>query len=231
MSKIKYFRKVLTFITTTAIIAGGIGVNTSLAAKNNIAEAASSGDLNSDNNTNISDAALLQKFLLKKANLPDNANADLNGDGKVNVFDLVALKRIVLSTVSDVNYIHLKDSFISVEGSGMKLSENNTVVTITAGGNYQLDGNLSEGQIRVETSDTDIVSLILNGVNVTCSTSSPLYVENADKTIVTLADGTENVLNDSSSYTDTEADSTIYSKDDLTINGSGSLTVNSNYLY
>lgn len=232
MSKIKNFHRLLSAAISASLAVSGIGLSAAITAKSNPVGAAAIGDLNGDNVTDISDAVLLQKFLIKKVANLGGANGDLNGDGKVNVFDLITLKRILLSTsVSDVNYIHLNNSQISVEGSGMELSENNTVVTITAGGTYQIDGTLNEGQIRVNAADTDKVSIILNGVNVTCSTNAPVYVVNADKTVITLAEGTENILNDSDVYTDAEADSTIYSKDDLTINGSGSLTVNSNYLY
>ena len=175
---------------------------------------------------------MIQNYLAGKGSLPDGASADLNGDNEVNVFDLVSLKRIAISaSVSDANYIHLNETYISVEGEGMELSSENKVVTITSGGTYYIDGTLSDGQIYVNASDTDTVSLVLNGVDVTCSTKAPVCVVNAGETIINLADGTENVLNDTETYTDAEADSTIYSKDDLTINGSGTLTVNSNYLY
>ncbi len=231
MSKIKKFRRILSVITSASLITAGIGLNTSITAERSSVSAAAVGDINEDGSVNVSDAIILQKFLIKKASTL-GGNADLTNDGKINVFDFVALKRILLSTsVSDVNYIHLNNSRISVEGSGMELSENNTVVTITSGGTYQINGTLNEGQIRVNAADTDKVSIILNEVNVTCSTNAPIYVVNADKTVITLAECTENILNDSNVYTDDEADSTIYSKDDLTINGSGSLTVNSNYLY
>jgi hypothetical protein len=59
-------------------------------------------------------------------------------------------------------------------------------------------------------------------------------VSNADKTVITLADGTENVVTDGAVYVfpDAETDepnAAIFSKDDLTINGNGSLIVNANY--
>lgn len=232
MLKIKKLRKVLSVILSVSLVTAEIGINTSITAENNNVNAAVIGDLNLDDSLNISDAVLLKQFLLKNKTLSADVNADLTNDDKVNVFDLIALKRIILSTsISDVNYIHLNDNHISVEGSNMNLSENDTVVTITSGGTYQIDGILNEGQIRVEAADTDKVSIIFNGVNLNCSTSAPVYIVNADKTIITLAKGTENFVNDSEAYTDAEADSTIYSKDDLTINGCGSLTVNSNYLY
>ena len=57
---------------------------------------------------------------------------------------------------------------------------------------------------------------------------------NADKVVITLAEGTENSVTDGESYVfeDAETDEpnvAIFSKDDLTLNGSGSLTVVGNY--
>jgi hypothetical protein len=76
--------------------------------------------------------------------------------------------------------------------------------------------------------------LVLDGADITSSTSAPIYVANAEKAVITLADGTENVVTDGDTYvlTDPESDepdAAIFSKDDLTINGTGSLTVNANY--
>ena len=77
--------------------------------------------------------------------------------------------------------------------------------------------------------------LVLKGADLTCSTSAPLHaIKSADKTMITLAEGTENSVTDGTSYIfdDTEAqepNAAVFSKDDLTINGSGSLTVTANY--
>ncbi len=233
MSGKKSLQKTIAGIIALAVVAGGIGLNTAVAGRSSsVVSAAVLGDIDSSGTVDAKDISLIQNYLAGKGSLPDGASADLNGDNEVNVFDLVSLKRIAISaSVSDANYIHLNETYISVEGEGMELSSENKVVTITSGGTYYIDGTLSDGQIYVNASDTDTVSLVLNGVDVTCSTNAPVCVVNAGETIINLADGTENVLNDTETYTDAEADSTIYSKDDLTINGSGTLTVNSNYLY
>ena len=232
MLRIKTLRKALSALMAAAVAAVGIGLNAEIFSAKNTVSAAILGDLNSDGIVNANDVNVLQNYLIKKSGELSDISLDLNNDNTVNVFDLIKLKRIAISTsASDVNYIHLNESYISVEGSNMELSENKNVVTITSGGTYYIDGTLTDGQIYVNASDTDRVSLVLNGVNVTCSTNSPIYVVNADETVISLAAGTENILNDTEVYTDAEADSTIYSKDDLVINGSGSLTVNSNYLY
>jgi hypothetical protein len=133
---------------------------------------------------------------------------------------------------SDVSYIALEGDSIAFEGSGATASGN--IVTITSAGTYSISGTLDDGQIIVQTEDEETVVLVLNGAHITCSTGAPIHVVNAEKTVITLADGTENDVIDGGSYilADAESDepnAAIFSEDDLTINGNGSLTVNANY--
>lgn len=139
-------------------------------------------------------------------------------------------------TVSETNSatttILLNGDAVSVDGEGVAVD--GSVVTITAAGTYSLSGSLNNGQIVVDTQDEETVNLILNGVNLSCATSAPIYVRNAEKTVLTLADGTDNIVTDGSSYVfpDAETDepnAAVFSNDDLTINGGGSLTVQANY--
>jgi hypothetical protein len=129
----------------------------------------------------------------------------------------------------DVVPIVLNSSSITVTGSGATAS--GSKVTITSAGTYSLSGTLNDGQIIVDTEDETIVRLILNGVDLTCSSNAPIYVENAEKVMIILADDTENKIADGSSYSSDEEDANaaIFSKSDLTIYGEGSLTVNGNY--
>jgi hypothetical protein len=132
----------------------------------------------------------------------------------------------------DMSYIKLEGNSITLDGSGAIVEGN--VITITAAGTYSVSGTLNDGQIRVNTEDKETVKLILNGADIACATCAPIYVINADKTVITLADGTENHVTDGTSYIFEDAESdepnaAIFSQDDLTINGTGSLTVNANY--
>ena len=107
-------------------------------------------------------------------------------------------------------------------------------MTITAIGTYNISGTLNNGQIIVDTEDEGTVNLVLNGATINNSTSAPIYVRSADKTVITLADGTQNDVTDGAAYTydDAEAEepnAAIFSKDDLTINGGGALTVTANF--
>lgn len=123
-------------------------------------------------------------------------------------------------------------STINVEGAGATV--NNNKVTITSGGTYSINGSLDDGQIIIDSTDTQNVYLVLNNVNLTCSNSAPIYVKAAENAIIVLPSGTENTITDGESYvyedsTTDEPNAAIFSKDDLTIKGEGSLTVNANY--
>lgn len=137
-----------------------------------------------------------------------------------------------LLTVEDADtYINLNDN-ISIDGDGAVVSNN--IVTINSAGIYCISGTLKDGQIIINCDDSEKVQILFNGVNISSSKNSPFYVLNADKTIITLIEGTENILSDASTYTfdyeDTqEPNATLFSKDDLTIKGNGNLTVNGNF--
>ncbi|WP_226668807.1 carbohydrate-binding domain-containing protein [Metabacillus litoralis] len=109
----------------------------------------------------------------------------------------------------------------------------NQVLTIKASGVYVLSGKLNDGQIVVEAVDKKTVKLVLNGVEITSSNTSALHIKNAEKTVISLVDGTENSMTDGKEYLSTdssdEPNATIFSKDDLTINGNGKLKINGNY--
>ncbi len=108
------------------------------------------------------------------------------------------------------------------------------VITIGASGTYRVSGALSDGQIVVDAVDDGLVRLVLNGIDVTNSTTAPLLVENAGEVVVWLADGSQNRLDDPVSYVfaDSEADgpnAALYSTARLTIAGTGSLAVEGNF--
>lgn len=116
----------------------------------------------------------------------------------------------------------------AASGSGWQLSAGS--LTIGAAGTYVLSGTLNAGQIIVDADSSSDVRLVLNHVSVVSPTSAALYVKQADKVIVSLAEGTENSFSDTASFTeeDEAIEAAIFSKDDLTINGPGSLCVYGN---
>ncbi|MCU9613141.1 carbohydrate-binding domain-containing protein [Caldibacillus lycopersici] len=130
-------------------------------------------------------------------------------------------------------FIHLEGTTATVDGDGGAVVEDSQILIRTSG-TYVLDGTLTDGQIVVDSEDTGNVRLVLNGVTIHSTTSAPIDVKQADKTIVSLEKGTENVLSDATEYvyennTTDEPTATIFSKDDLTINGTGALTVQGNF--
>ncbi|MWC30263.1 carbohydrate-binding domain-containing protein [Paenibacillus sp. MMS18-CY102] len=147
--------------------------------------------------------------------------------------------------------IKLSGASASVEGAGATAKDG--TVTITAAGTYAVSGKLDDGQIVIDVPDKGVVRLVLNGAEIHNSSGSAIYVKEAGKTIISLPEGTNNVISDGETYataakaaTDAsnasdasvdgsaeeetdEPNAAIYSKDDLTINGTGQLVVEGNY--
>ena len=94
--------------------------------------------------------------------------------------------------------ITLEGDTIRFEGTGAEV--NGSTVTITAAGTYAISGTLNDGQIIVNTQDKEKVVLLLNNANISNASSAPIFVQNAEKTVITLAEGTENVITDGSAY-------------------------------
>lgn len=103
-------------------------------------------------------------------------------------------------------------------------------VTIQDEGTYILSGTLDDGMVVVNAESTDKVQLVLDGVSINSATSAAIYVAQADKVFITLADGSENSLSNGGEFVaidDNNIDAAVFSKDDLTFNGEGTLTITS----
>lgn len=140
-------------------------------------------------------------------------------------------EEVETTTSDDAIAITLKNTTIESTSSNVKID--GSIATIVAAGTYEVSGTLEDGQIRVEVSDKEHVTVILNNANIHNDTSAAIYVVNADKTTITVADGSDNTLSDGSEYTfrgaDTEPNATVFSHDDLLINGTGTLRIEANY--
>lgn len=139
-------------------------------------------------------------------------NRDLNSDYDESTAVKIVLDGTTASSTSDT---------VKISGS---------TVTITEEATYIVSGELTDGMLVVDAGENDKLQIVFNGVDITSSTSAPLYILEADKVVVTLAEGTENVLENGGTFTaidDNNIDGAVFSKQDLTFNGTGSLTVTS----
>ena len=121
----------------------------------------------------------------------------------------------------DGNTAACDSSAVQIDGS---------TVTVTAEGTYVLTGSLSDGMIIVDVDKQAKVQLVLGGVSIHSETSAAIYIRQADKVFITLAEGTENTLSNGGSFEaidDSSIDAALFSKEDVTLNGAGRLTVTS----
>ena len=98
---------------------------------------------------------------------------------------------------SSVTQITLNGSSATASGSGVTVDGST--------GTYRLAGSLT-GQVIVN-ADSQDVKLILNGVELTNPSGSPMVVTAADEVTLILADGTENTISDADTSGDNPQDS------------------------
>ncbi len=163
------------------------------------------------------------------ASIPDSSKSESSSSNSTNseYFDDDDLDTSYDNPDAEIS---LNGTSVNINGKGAEYS--NKKISITSGGTYLISGTLDDGQVYVNTKEK--VHIVLNGINISCSDSSPLYIEDSDNAVITVCDGTENVLVDTANYVfeteeDNEPDAVIYSKDDLSINGNGALNITANY--
>lgn len=124
--------------------------------------------------------------------------------------------------------IQLKGTTATASSNSVKIS--GSKITITEEATYVVSGELTDGMLIVDAPDTAKLQIVLSGANITSKNSAALYILEADKVFLTLADGTTNTLVNGGTFTaidDNNIDAALFSKQDLTMNGKGSLTVTS----
>jgi hypothetical protein len=135
---------------------------------------------------------------------------------------------------SGATKIEFSASSATVDGDGAKAEGSD--VTISKAGVYVLSGTCDDGRIVVDADQAEI-TLVFDGLDLTCSDSSAVFVYDAKLVTINVAAGSTNKLADGSSYTyndsyssevDEEPNACLYSKDDLLINGAGSLEITGN---
>lgn len=198
--------------------------------------ASASGDLNGDGSVTAADVAILQTSLLGGTALTAEqyANADVTGDGAVDGLDLTRLRQMAaVVPVSDAIAIHLSDSGITVEGDTKGVTAvSGKAVTISASGNYTVDGSVTDGQILVNipdtTADSDAVSLYLQDVTMTSSNGAPCILGQSAKKLKLTCSG-ENTLTDTAAEANADTSGVIYGDCDITVtkNSTGTLNITS----
>ena len=135
----------------------------------------------------------------------------------------------------DADYSKNKQAVITLQGDTATCASNAVridggIITIIDEGTYILTGTLDAGMIVVNADKAKKVQLVLKDANIHSATSAPIYILQADKVFITLAEGTKNVLSNGGSFAsddENNIDAVIFSKEDVTFNGTGSLTVTS----
>ena len=124
--------------------------------------------------------------------------------------------------------IKLNGTTATASSDSVKIS--GSKITITEEATYVVSGELTDGMLIVDAPDTAKLQIVLSGANITSKTSAALYILEADKVFLNLAEGTINILTNGGTFTaidDNNIDAALFSKQDLTLNGKGSLTVTS----
>lgn len=140
-------------------------------------------------------------------------------------------------TKRDLNdaYDENESAKIQLNGDSAECSSNavqieGSTITIKDEGTYILSGTLNDGMIIVNADENDKLQLVFDNVTINSETSAPLYVLEADKVVVTLADGSENTLSNGGTFIaidENHIDAVIFSKQDLSLNGDGKLSITS----
>ncbi len=172
--------------------------------------------------------ALITALAITTTSCSENANANANANNNTTGFELIH----TYDTTNATGTITLENNDVDIFGSGLNYKDD--IITIYSSGTYVVQGTKENVQIYVDTTDED-VTIVLDGVNITNENDAPIFIKNANNTIIELPEGTTNILSDVASNieltdeTERDANATIYSKDDLTFTGLGTLIVNGNY--
>lgn len=179
----------------------------------------------------ISVLALIIAFMLTGC---DDSTSPKNQDNSENV-EIVSEEEMFTKRdynteydVSESVLVKLKGDTVNCDSDAILIS--GTTVTIQEEGTYIFSGTLDNGMIVVDAEETDKTQIVLDNASITNHTSAALYILEADKVVVTLAEETENELVNGGTFEsidDNNIDGAVFSKQDLTFNGSGSLTVTS----
>lgn len=152
------------------------------------------------------------------ADFPPQTDADMFTD------------RDTRATYDEESAVRIELNGSSISASSDSVQINGTTAILTEEATYIVSGTLDDGMLVVDADEAAKLQIVLDNASITSSTSAALYVLEADKVFVTLAEGSQNALANGGSFVaidDSDIDGAVYSKQDLTFNGSGALTVTS----
>lgn len=161
-----------------------------------------------------------------------SSNSSGNSSGNSSAKTTAATKvttttTTTVTTTTTAEYIAPEDvdKYVdfAVAGDGDGYTYDGVTLNIFSAGTYHLTGQLNEGQIYVNVTNEEKVKLRLNGVGIVKTGAPCIQIDNADKVVVNVVDGSSNFLE--CYTTNAEADAALYSKDDLKIKGGGYLYV------
>jgi len=125
---------------------------------------------------------------------------------------------------------------IIMNGNSVSCSSNlveitGTTAVIRGAGNFRITGSLTSGQLKVDADSSALVRLILDNAAITNPSGPALLVEKSLKTIINLASGSTNNINDGAVYANPQdsPNAALFSKSDFTIFGEGTLAVKGNF--
>ena len=247
-------KKFLSSALAGAIILSSV-MTTGFAAS---AAEAATGDVTGDGVFNTADIVALQSWFISGKELKDWNAGDLSGDGKISIIDFIMMKNKLsggtsssdpagktdgegVNVVFDGTSVSLTDADGNKVASSAAITVSGATVTVKQPGEYSFSGKSDAGQIVVDVDKTTYpegkVTLNFTGLTLSNSTAAPVYIAAvADECVISAKKGTENVISDGTSHTDTyendgktsEIKAAIFSRDDLKFKGKGKLTVNGN---
>lgn len=174
----------------------------------------------------------------------DGALINLSVGDTVVQYSLTDIDSISFAESSDTVYINYNDTYVTVVNpfayEGVSVSVSGASVTVDAGEDaknvtYKLSGTTTDGSFKVYSEKK--FNLLLSGVHITNTAGPAINIQAGKKISVILADDTNNILTDGSSYADSlvidsitveEQDAAFFCEGSLIFSGNGTLTVNGN---
>lgn len=172
------------------------------------------------------ETAAPQESAAPSADAADDAAADFPPQTDADMFT----DRDTRATYDEESAVRIELNGSSISASSDSVQINGTTAILTEEATYIVSGTLDDGMLVVDADEAAKLQIVLDNASITSSTSAALYVLEADKVFVTLAEGSQNALANGGSFVaidDSDIDGAVYSKQDLTFNGSGALTVTS----